>query len=131
MRWSSSSCPAGFKSQLCSPSWMRRGTVTMTTLVTPPRSLGMLWTLLSRAYVAKSKRSVRFHVKPLYVWFWQITNSRLCQRLTAVPPSGTNMNGDQIYLVIHLFSLVVYFYHDTDFCSSTHFFQTFKFCLSV
>ncbi|MEQ2167761.1 hypothetical protein GOODEAATRI_007305 [Goodea atripinnis] len=43
--------------QLCSPSWMRRGTVTMTTPVTPPRSLGMPWMLLSKIYIAKSKRA--------------------------------------------------------------------------
>lgn len=58
-RWSSSSCPAGFRSQPCSLSWMRQDTVTLTMHVTPPRSSGMPWTLLSRAYRAKSKRSVR------------------------------------------------------------------------
>lgn len=60
--WSNNSCLTGFRSLLCSLSWMRHDTVTMTARVTPPRSLGMPWTLLSKVCGAKSKRSVRLYI---------------------------------------------------------------------
>lgn len=70
--WSSSSCLTGFRFPPCSLNWMRHDTVTMTTCVTPPRSLGMPWTLLSRVYRAKSKRSVRLNAAKmiLYGCWW-------------------------------------------------------------